>query len=91
MPRRHQGLAVSLVNTFVNYAISVGLGFAGTVEGQVNHGGKDVLQGYRDASYMGVGLSGLGVAVALVSCFVGRHQSKRPEKVAQKKSETLEE
>jgi MFS family permease len=43
MPRRHQGLAASLVNTFVNYSISIGLGFAGTVQGQVNDGGKDVL------------------------------------------------
>ncbi|OJJ83252.1 uncharacterized protein ASPGLDRAFT_48653 [Aspergillus glaucus CBS 516.65] len=91
MPREHQGVAASLVNTFINYSISIGLGFAGTVEGQVNNGGKDVLQGYRGALYMGVGLSGLGVAVALFFCFVERHQSKAPEKVEQEKSETQEE
>ncbi|KAH7142585.1 major facilitator superfamily transporter [Dactylonectria estremocensis] len=34
MPRRHQGLAASLVNTFVNYSISIGLRFAGTVDSQ---------------------------------------------------------
>ncbi|GFG12927.1 drug resistance protein YOR378W [Aspergillus lentulus] len=90
MPREHQGLAASLVNTFVNYSISIGLGFAGTVEGQVNDGGKNVLQGFRGALYMGVGLSGLGVAVALIFCFVERHQSKMPEKAAQDKSETQE-
>ncbi|KAG2007953.1 hypothetical protein GB937_008146 [Aspergillus fischeri] len=73
------GLAASLVNTFVNYSISIGLGLAGTVEGQVKNGGKDVLQGYRGAFYMGVGLSGLGVAVALVFCFVEWHHSKTPE------------
>jgi hypothetical protein len=39
---------------------------------------------------MGVGLSGLGVAVALVFYFVERHQSKTPEKVAQEESETQE-
>ncbi|KAL1845850.1 Low affinity NH4+ transporter [Paecilomyces lecythidis] len=90
MPRRHQGLAASLVNTSVNYSISIGLGLAGTVEGQVNNGGKNVLQGYRGALYMGVGLSGLGVAVALVFCFVERLQSKTPENAAQKKDATQE-
>ena len=32
MPREHQGLAASLVNTIVNYSISIGLGIGGTVE-----------------------------------------------------------
>ena len=85
MPREHQGLAASLVNTFVNYSISIGLGLAGTVEGQVNDGGKDVLQGYRGAFYMGVGLSGLGVAVALLFCFVEWHRSKVSGEVVQGK------
>ncbi|KPM42228.1 Drug resistance protein [Neonectria ditissima] len=80
MPRQHQGLAASLVNTFVNYSISIGLGFAGTVDSQVNDGGKDVLRGYRGAFYMGVGLSGLGVVVALVFCFVERRRWKMSEK-----------
>ncbi|KAJ5956783.1 Major facilitator superfamily domain general substrate transporter [Penicillium viridicatum] len=64
MPREHQGLAASLVNTIVNYSISIGLGLAGTVESQVNRGGTDTLTGYRGASYMGIGLAGLGVGVA---------------------------
>lgn len=87
MPRRHQGLAASLVNTFVNYSISIGLGFAGTVESNVNDGGKNVLRGYRGALYMGVGLAGLGVAVALLFCFVERHQSKVSEKATKESSE----
>ncbi|KAJ5619246.1 Major facilitator superfamily domain general substrate transporter [Penicillium lagena] len=66
MPREHQGLAASLVNTVVNYSISIGLGFAGTVESQVNHGGTDKLRGYRGASYMGIGLASLGVGVAIM-------------------------
>jgi len=66
MPREHQGVAASLVNTLVNYSISIGLGLAGTVETQVNRGGKDVLRGYRGAAYMGTGLSALGVLVALL-------------------------
>lgn len=76
MPRQHQGLAASLVTTFVNYSISIGLGFAGTVESQVHSQGKNVLQGYRGAFYMGVGLAGLGVVVALLFCIAERFHIK---------------
>ncbi|KAL4865191.1 hypothetical protein BDV12DRAFT_200383 [Aspergillus spectabilis] len=72
MPRAHQGVAASLVNTFVNYSISIGLGVAGTVEGQVNREGRDLVRGFRGAFYVGVGLAGLGVALALTFCFVER-------------------
>lgn len=82
MPREHQGVAASLVNTLVNYSISIGLGFAGTVESQVNHHGMDVLRGYRGALYMGVGLSGLGVCVALLFVI-----QSRPSKVNRVKAE----
>jgi predicted MFS family arabinose efflux permease len=54
--KEHQGVAASLVNTVVNYSISLGLGFAGTVEVNVNKAGKtpeDLLRGYRGAFYMG--------------------------------------
>ncbi|KAK3182664.1 Low affinity NH4+ transporter [Lecanicillium sp. MT-2017a] len=81
MPRRQQGLAASLVNTFVNYSISIGLGFAGTVDSQVNGGGRDILKGYRGALYMGVGLAGLGIVVALIFCFLELHRSRVPEKL----------
>ncbi|EAU31398.1 hypothetical protein ATEG_08225 [Aspergillus terreus NIH2624] len=67
--RKHQGIAASLVTTVVNYSISLGLGFAGTVEVHVNHGGHtfhDVLLGYRGSLYMGIGLGGLGIAVSLI-------------------------
>ncbi|EFY94569.1 major facilitator superfamily transporter [Metarhizium robertsii ARSEF 23] len=82
MPRRHQGLAASLVNTFVNYSISIGLGFAGTVDSQVSDGGKNVLRGYRGAFYMGIGLSSLGVVVALIFCFLERRRSNVSEEIA---------
>ena len=75
MPKEHQGLAASLVNTVVNYSISIGLGFAGTVEYNVNHGGTDILLGYRGAWYMGVGLAGLGIIVALSYCVVEQRGS----------------
>ncbi|OIW33099.1 major facilitator superfamily transporter [Coniochaeta ligniaria NRRL 30616] len=64
--KEHQGIAASLVNTVVNYSISLGLGFAGTVEVHVNNGGKtpeDVMKGFRGALYMGVGLSVLGLVL----------------------------
>lgn len=66
--KKHQGIAASLVNTVVNYSISLGLGFAGTVESQVNNGGMtpaDVLKGYRGAEYVGIGLAGLGVLTSV--------------------------
>jgi hypothetical protein len=67
--KNHQGIGASLVNTVVNYSISLGLGFAGTVEVHVNNGGRtpaDVLKGYRGAWYMGVALSGLGMVIAAI-------------------------
>ena len=66
----------------VNYSISIGLGFAGTVEVNVNNGGvtlQDVLLGYRGALYFGVGLCGLGLVTSLV--FLAKAYW-RPEQVA---------
>ena len=51
-------------SSVVNYSISIGLGFAGTVESQVN--GGDLLTGYRGALYMGIGLAGLGLGLSLL-------------------------
>lgn len=73
MPREHQGLAASLINTMVNYSISIALGIAGTVEVQVNNGGKtqaDVVHGIRCAWYTGVALAGCGVILGAM--FFGR-------------------
>ncbi|ORY30775.1 major facilitator superfamily domain-containing protein [Naematelia encephala] len=69
MPRHQQGMAASIVNTVVNYSISLALGFAGTAESYTNNGGKtnaDILTGFRSAQYVGVGLSGLGVVASLL-------------------------
>lgn len=69
VPKKHQGIGASLVNTVVNFSISLGLGFAGVVEVHVNDGGKtpeDMLKGYRGAWYMGIGLSGLGLVISLL-------------------------
>lgn len=83
--KEHQGIAASLVNTVVNWSISIGLGFAGTVEVHVNNGGltrADLLKGYRGGWYIGVGLSGLGMIVSLI--FLAKnlqHDRKHPEDV----------
>lgn len=59
MPPEHQGLAASLVNTVVNYSISMALGIAGTVE--VYAPFDKPFQQNRNAFYSAIGLSGMGV------------------------------
>lgn len=76
MPRRHQGLAASLVGTVVNYSISLGLGFAGTVETHVNRHGEDVLRGYRGAEYLGTGLAGLGLVISVCYMLMSWRRSR---------------
>ncbi|GAB7354157.1 hypothetical protein MBLNU459_g4714t1 [Dothideomycetes sp. NU459] len=71
MPREHQGLAASLVNTMVNYSISIALGIAGTVETAVNNKGpgqtpEDVIWGIRCAYYTGMSLAGCGVLLGAI-------------------------
>lgn len=73
MPKEHQGLAASLVNTMVNYSISIALGIAGTVEVHVNNHGvtrEDAMYGIRCAWYTGVILAGCGVILGAL--FFGR-------------------
>ncbi|KAK7702990.1 hypothetical protein SLS64_009261 [Diaporthe eres] len=80
--KEHQGIAASLVATVVNYSISLGVGFAGTVEVHVNNGGKtkaDLLRGYKGALYLGVGLAGLGLVICLV--FLARDKWKSSRKI----------
>ncbi|KAK9427034.1 YOR378W-like protein [Lipomyces doorenjongii] len=84
MTRDHQGIAASLVNTIVNYSVSLGLGFAGTVESQINKSGNDLLMGYRSAWYLGIGLSGMGVLVSLYYIV----NSTRLEKVSRSRSKS---
>ena len=72
--KEHQGVAASLVNTVVNYSISLSLGFAGTIESHVDGNGKtpaDVLRGYRGAWYMAIGLTGFGLFLSVVFVIKG--------------------
>lgn len=80
MSREHQGIAASLVNTVVNYSISIGLGIAGTVQVHVNHNNANVLEGFRGAWYCGIGLSGLGVVLASVFVLSERAHGGQPSK-----------
>lgn len=87
MPRHHQGLAASLVTTTVNYSISLGLGFAGTVESNVNNGGRDTLRGYRGALYLGTGLAGLGLITSVLFNFVTWRRYQRGRHAPSEKAE----
>jgi MFS family permease len=88
--KRHQGIAASLVNTVVNYSISLALGFAGTAEVHLNDGGKtegDMLKGYRAALYVGVGLAGLGWLLSLVFLW---HDYRRRAREGRREGEEFE-
>jgi hypothetical protein len=67
LPAEQQGVAASLINTVVNYSISLGLGSASTVEVNVNHSGADVELGYRGAMYTAIGFAGLGFCISIVA------------------------
>ena len=67
--KEQQGIAASLVTTVVNYSISLGLGFAGTVEVHINNGGRtpaEVLKGYRGAWYFGIGSAAAGLCLSIL-------------------------
>ena len=77
--KSHQGIAASLVNTVVNYSISLGLGFAGTVQRYIQGNGtskEDQLHGLRSAYYMSFALAGMGVAISLI--FVVKDYRMKP-------------
>jgi formate-dependent nitrite reductase membrane component NrfD len=59
IPREHQGIAASLINTVVKYSILISLGIRQTEEA------SDEIGGYRNAWYFAIGLDGLGMVIAL--------------------------
>lgn len=83
MAREHQGIAASLVNTVVNYSIALGLGIAGTIESQLNNGGKtpaDKLKGYRGGYYLGIGLAVFGIGICIAFLLKTTHTKRREAK-----------
>jgi hypothetical protein len=65
--RSQQGIAGSFIGTVLSYGLSTGLGFAGTVEAYTNSRGKNPVQGYRNALYLGIGMAGCATLIALTS------------------------
>lgn len=63
--RQQQGIAGSLIGTLVSYGLSTGLGFAGTVEVYSRGTSLGVVQGYRNALYLGIGMAGSATVLAL--------------------------
>ncbi|KAI3482981.1 hypothetical protein L1887_54101 [Cichorium endivia] len=87
LPSHQQGTASSIVNTIVNYAIALGLGFAGVVETHVNDQGRNPLKGYRGAFYMGIGFAGAGVTLALVNLLLHLRSSRSANSHADAKTD----
>ncbi|KAL7924334.1 major facilitator superfamily domain-containing protein [Trichoderma austrokoningii] len=63
--KKHQGTAASLIGTLFTYGLSTGLGFAGTVEDFVNNHEKDLVEGYRGATYLGTGFRAIDCVITL--------------------------
>lgn len=61
---QYQGMAGSLVNTVVNYSMSLFLGIGGTIERQINKSGDRLLEGFRAALYFAIGVGSLGILIS---------------------------
>ncbi|KAH7157194.1 major facilitator superfamily-domain-containing protein [Dactylonectria macrodidyma] len=70
LPHGHQGLAGGLTATMTGYALSISLGMAGVIERDIRNKGATTLEGYRSAQYLGLGLGGLSVVLAVGLLFV---------------------
>ncbi|KAM3121962.1 hypothetical protein CJJ07_005356 [Candidozyma auris] len=79
LPTQHQGMAGSLVNTVVNYSVSLFLAIASTVETEVYKETNDTLQSYRAAAYFGVGIAGLAVVISVIFIFTEHGRDDLPE------------
>ncbi len=83
VPQQYQGMGASIVLTVINYSISLGLGFAGTIEMQIGDGrtsNTDKLLGYQGALWFSVGLAGFGLIISLA--FVGKERWSRNRREA---------
>lgn len=69
LPMQYQGMAGSLVNTVVNYSMSLFLGIGATIERQINRNGEKPLEGFRAALYFAIGVGSLGILISGVFVF----------------------
>ncbi|OKL63884.1 hypothetical protein UA08_00982 [Talaromyces atroroseus] len=93
VPRQYQGMGSSVIMTIVVYSISLGLGFAGTIELQINNGGQtkaDLLHGYRGTLWFSVGLTAFGTILAVIFLLKDhrRRRSAKNQKEAEKTDST---
>ncbi|GAA5884379.1 hypothetical protein JCM6882_002250 [Rhodosporidiobolus microsporus] len=65
VPPRMAGIAGGLVNLITNYAMSIGLGLAGTVERYTKANEDDLLQGYRSAFWFAACAAFAGLVLVL--------------------------
>ncbi|QBM90934.1 MFS transporter, DHA2 family, multidrug resistance protein [Metschnikowia aff. pulcherrima] len=89
LPSEHQGMAGSLVNTVVNYSVSLFLAISSTVEIQVHEKTHDTLKSYRSAIYLGIGISALAVLTSVVF-IITEHRNHKHEAALLELSETAE-
>ena len=73
--RKQQGIAGSLIGTLLTYGISTGIGFGGTVEVYTNDGGRNRVQGYKNALFLGTGFAAASCVLSLM--FVRIKKDKR--------------
>ncbi|PVI01554.1 MFS general substrate transporter [Periconia macrospinosa] len=64
--RSQQGVAASLTGVLLLYGNSIGLGFAGTIEMQVDKSNENPLLGYRSALWFGCGIAVFALALDLL-------------------------
>lgn len=65
------------MGSVLSYSLSTGLGFAETVEAYTNDDGRDILRGYRNALYLGIGISGRATVIALAFVRVPKGERER--------------
>jgi predicted MFS family arabinose efflux permease len=70
--RSQQGVAASLIGTLNLYGNSLGLGFAGTIETEINKGSSDPVKGYRAALFFGAALAGAALLLDVIFVRVKR-------------------
>lgn len=69
MPREHQGIAASLINTVVNYSISLSLGVAGTIIRYTQDRASEI-ETYRYSWYFAISLDGFRMAITLYFLYI---------------------
>lgn len=88
LPEHHQGMAGSLVNTVVNYSVSLFLAIASTVEINTLKHNPSEIAGYRAAFYFGIGCAAFAVVSA--AFFILHEHGKGDESVSLEKASELD-